>query len=100
MDIDPLARRQVGIHAANRGKVEKTLVINVLDLQPNLVGMADDHDFGQILALAGNTGEDIAHHIRGDFVTKWCDILTEHPLGGLFVPGRAGGIQQYFKKLQ
>ena len=97
-DLNALSDQHLRIPAADRVKPQESLVVNVLDEQPDLVAVTGEHDPGRTVGI--DDGSHIAMPVGADFRGKSLGVTANHVLHRPLVTRRAGSLQKLFEKLK
>ena len=87
-----------GVHATHAFHPNKSVVVDVVDRKRDLIRVPRQHN---ARAAAGvERGDAVAVFVVGYFVGKFTDVIEPHPLPARFVAGGAGGVDEFFQKVE
>ena len=97
-DVKLLTDEHLRVPAADGRHADKTLVVDVLDHQPDLVAVTGQHDSGAAIRVDG--GDHVAVPVGGDAGGERFNEFPHDVLNGPLVAGRAGRVEEGFEKLE
>ena len=95
--IEDLGRRAV-IVPADAAEPNKTVVVDILDLEGDFIGVTFDHDLGRALGIEHRDG--VAVGVTLDLVGERLEIVKPDALASGFLARRRGGVKQAGKKFE
>ncbi len=98
VDVDALAPRQAGIVPAHAAEPDEAVVVDVLDLEGDLVGVALHHDFRRALGVEDRHG--VAVGVGLDFVGVGLQVVEPDALAPRLLARRGGRIEEGGEKFE
>jgi len=96
VDGHPLADQLLRIPTADRVGVNKSLIVDVRDQQPNLIGVPGEHHPQLCARIAAS--DHVAVQVGSHLVGETTHVLAHQALHRLLVTRRAGSFQNPLKK--
>lgn len=98
VDENPVAKGNHTVVSADAPKIEKTFVVDVMDLEADFVHVAGEHDF--LLGLGVEDGVNVAVRIGSDFVGEGFGVVAIDLGSALFVARRGGGVTEVLEEIE
>lgn len=95
---DSVANWNHGVVSADASEIDKTLVVDVVDLEADFVHVSGEHDF--LVGLGIKDSVDVAVLIGADFVGKGFGVIAIDLGGSFFIAGWGGGVAEGFEEIE